>query len=77
MRKIQNGVPCEVFFLFLFFPSREIIKVCKVAVSNPVSIASCEQSFSALKRHTTSDTLWQLKGGLYFDVPSIQGGHNH
>uniref|UniRef100_A0A4W5L160 HAT C-terminal dimerisation domain-containing protein n=1 Tax=Hucho hucho TaxID=62062 RepID=A0A4W5L160_9TELE len=67
-RKIQSGMqrPSSVVELALFIePYKEVFfelfKLCKIAVSIPVSTASCEQSFSALKlvktylRSTMSD----------------------
>ncbi len=67
-RKIQSGMqkPSSVVELALFIePYKEVFfelfKLCKIAVSIPVSTASCERSFSALKlvktylRSTMSD----------------------
>lgn len=67
-RKIQSGMqrPSSVVQLVLFIEpytevSFELFKLCKIAVSIPVSTASCELSFSALKlvkthlRSTMSD----------------------
>lgn len=67
-RKIQSGMqrPSSVVELALFIePYKEVFfelfKLCKIAVSIPVSTASCELSFSALKlvktylRSTMSD----------------------
>ena len=55
-RKIQSGMqrPPSVVELALFIePYKEVFfelfKLCKIAVSIPVSTASCELSFSALK----------------------------
>lgn len=67
-RRIQSGMqrPSSVVELALFIePYKEVFfelfKLCKIAVSIPVSTASCELSFSALKlvktylRSTMSD----------------------
>ena len=77
-RKVQSGEvkrPCSTVELVCFMePYREVFfelfRLCKIAVTLPVSSASCERSFSTLKliktflRSTTTDERFSYLGVL-------------